>query len=97
MINDKIKSKEIFGAEVQYFRLDPKYWEKIIIALKETGLRTVTTYVQWGTHLVGEPDEHNPAGVLDFEGKTNPKLNLMKFIELIEKNGMNLKFRCVPF
>jgi beta-galactosidase len=97
MINDKIRSKEIFGAEVQYFRLDPKYWEKIIIALKETGLRTVTTYVQWGTHLVGEPDEQNPAGCLDFEGRTDPKLNLMKFIQLIEKHGMNLNFRCGPF
>lgn len=97
MIKDKIESKEIFGAEVQYFRLDPKYWEKIIVALKETGLRTVTTYVQWGTHLVGEPDEKHPAGHLDFEGKTDPKLNLMRFIELIEKHGMNLNFRCGPF
>ncbi|OGV53371.1 MAG: hypothetical protein A2X49_04240 [Lentisphaerae bacterium GWF2_52_8] len=90
-------SREIFGAEIQYFRLDPKYWETIVKRFKDAGLRCVTTYVQWGTHLVGAPDKKNPAGILDFEGKTNPRLNLMKFLELIEKHGLNMNFRCGPF
>jgi hypothetical protein len=57
----------------------------------------VTTYVQWGTHLVGKPDRRNPAGILDFEGKSNPRLNLLKFIDIIQKHDLNLNFRCGPF
>ena len=76
-----MNSQEIFGAEIQYFRTDPRYWPTLIQRLKDTGLRCVTTYVQWGTHLVGPPDKKHPAGILDFTGKTNPRLN----------------FRCGPF
>jgi beta-galactosidase len=92
-----IHSSEIYGAEVQYFRLDPKYWGKILQEFKDAGLRTVTTYVQWSTHLVGLPDAAHPAGVLDFEGRTDPRLNLLYFLELVEKHGLNLNFRCGPF
>ena len=93
----KIRAKEIFGAEIQYFRSEPQYWEKIIREFKSTGLRTVTAYVPWELHLVKEPDAQNPAGVYDFTGETNPRLNLMYFIELIEKYGLNMNFRCGPF
>lgn len=65
-----MNSRDIFGAEVQYFRLDPKYWDPILRRLKDSGLKCVTTYVQWATHLVAPPDAQHPAGVLDFEGKT---------------------------
>ncbi len=92
-----LSAKEIFGAEIQYFRTDPRYWPVLLERLKDTGLRCVTTYVQWGTHLVGAPDKRHPAGVLDFEGKTNPRLNLMKFLDLVQKSGLNLNFRCGPF
>ena len=49
-------SRDIFGAEIQYFRTDPRHWETILRRFADTGLRCVTTYVQWGTHLVGPPD-----------------------------------------
>jgi len=92
-----MKSIEIFGAEIQYFRLEPEYWEKVIKCFKDAGLRCVTSYVPWNTHLVGLPDKKNPAGILDFEGKTNPRLNLMRFLDLVEKYELNLNFRCGPF
>jgi len=87
----------LFGAEIQYFRLEPRYWEEIVRRLKDAGLPTVTSYVSWGAHVVGEPDERNPAGVLDFDGRTNPRLNLHRFLELVEKHGLDLNFRCGPF
>jgi hypothetical protein len=90
-------SRDIFGGEVQYFRLDPRYWDTVLRRFKDTGLRGVTTYVQWGTHLIGEPDKKNPAGILDFEGKTDPRLNLKKFLDLVEKHELLLSFRCGPF
>lgn len=92
-----VSSQDIFGAEIQYFRLDPRYWERVLREFKDTGLRCVTTYVQWATHLVGPPGKKHPAGVLDFTGRTNPRLNLLRFLDLVEKHGLNLNFRCGPF
>lgn len=93
----KIEAKEIFGGEIQYFRVDPQYWERIIREFKATGLRTITSYVPWEAHMVGEPDAEHPAGTFDFTGKTDPRLNLMYFLELIEKYELNFNFRCGPF
>jgi len=93
----KIASSEILGAEIQYFRLEPTYWETIVRRFEDTGLRTVSTYVPWATHLVGPPDKKHPAGVMDFEGRTDERLNLRRFLELIETRGLDLIFRCGPF
>jgi beta-galactosidase GanA len=92
-----IRSSEILGAEIQYFRTDPRHWPVILKRFKDAGLRCVTSYVQWGTHAVGAPDSRHPAGVLDFDGKTDPRLNLRRFIALVEKEGLNLNFRAGPF
>lgn len=92
-----ISSTEIFGAEIQYFRLEPRYWERILKQFRDTGLRCVTTYVPWSTHLVGPPDTKHPAGILDFEGRTDERLNLLRFLELVEEMGLNLNFRSGPF
>ena len=93
----KPDAKEIFGGEIQYFRMEPQYWEKTVKALADAGLRTVTSYVQWGTHMVAPPDEAHPAGVLDFTGETDPRLDLLGFLRIVEKYGLNLNFRCGPF
>lgn len=90
-------SRNIFGAEIQYFRTDPRHWETILRRFADTGLRCVTTYVQWGTHLVGPPDAKHPAGILDFEGRTDPRLNLFGFLDLVQKAGLDMNFRCGPF
>lgn len=90
-------SSNIFGAEIQYFRLEPEYWEPVLRRFQETGLRCVTTYVQWSTHLVGPPDTANPAGHFDFEGRTDPRLNVLRFLKLVKEFGFDLNFRCGPF
>ena len=92
-----MNSREIFGAEIQYFRTDPEYWEPIIRRFKDTGLRCVTSYIPWEMHAVTPPDAKHPAGVLDFTGRTNPRLNLRRFLDLIEKHRLNLNFRSGPF
>lgn len=89
--------RKTFGAEIQYFRLDPRVWELMIDHLVDTGLERVTTYIQWATHLAGEPDAKNPAGVLDFDGRTDPRRNLRLFLDLVVKRGLRMNFRCGPF
>ena len=38
------ESKEICGAEIQYFRTESRYWETILERFKETGLRCGSYY-----------------------------------------------------
>lgn len=92
-----LQSAAIFGGEIQYFRLEVRYWRPILLKFKEAGLKNVTTYVQWATHLVGPPSAEHPAGVLDFEGSTKPNLNLIRFLDLVQELGLELNFRCGPF
>jgi hypothetical protein len=92
-----IPSSHVFGAEIQYFRLEPRHWERVVKELADTGLKCVTTYVQWGTHLVGAPDAANPAGILDFTGRTDPRLNVLGFLDIVQRAGLQLNFRCGPF
>ena len=35
---------DIFGGEIQYFRLEARYWKPILLKFKEAGLKNVTTY-----------------------------------------------------
>lgn len=90
-------SADIFGAEVQYFRLEPRDWETVLRRLADSGLTCVTTYVPWSVHQIGPPDDRHPAGVLDFTGRTEPRRNLMRYLELVERLGLRLNFRCGPF
>lgn len=92
-----LPSSKVFAAEIQYFRLDPRYWDRVVKELVDSGLRCLTTYVQWSTHLVGAPDAAHPAGHLDFTGRTDPRLNLLGFLDLVQKAGLDLNFRCGPF
>jgi len=90
-------SSDIFSGEVQYFRLEPKYWEPIVQALADAGLKGITTYVSWDVHMVEPPDAEHPAGQFDFTGERDPKLNLIGFLDLVRKYGLLLNFRCGPF
>ena len=92
-----LRSSDVFGAEVQYFRLEPRFWEPVLRRLVDAGLRTVTTYVQWGTHAIAGPDPRNLAGHFDFGGRTDPRLNLLGYLDLVQKLGLEMNFRCGPF
>ena len=80
----------VMSGEIHYFRLDPADWPDRLSRLKEAGLNTVATYVPW---LLHEPEP----GVFDFEGRTNPRLNIEGFAELCRENGLYLFLRPGPF
>lgn len=80
----------IISGEIHYFRLDPKLWEKHLILLKQSGANTTSTYIPWDWHEYEE-------GKFDFTGKTNPARNLIKYIKLCKKVGLDLIVKPGPY
>ena len=80
----------VVSGEIHYFRLDPKLWEKHLILLKESGANTTSTYIPWDWHEYEE-------GMFDFTGETNPSRNLIKYIKLCKKVGLDLIVKPGPY
>ena len=80
----------VISGEIHYFRLDPKQWEKHLKLLKETGANTTSTYIPWDWH---EFEENK----FDFTGETNPARNLIRYIKLCKKVGLDLIVKPGPY
>lgn len=78
------------SGEIHYFRIKPKLWKKHLRLLKETGADAVSTYIPWDWHEIEE-------GVFDFEGKTHPARNLIRFIELAKKLNLEMIVKPGPY
>lgn len=80
----------VISGEIHYFRLDAKYWEKHLKLLKLSGANTTSTYIPWDWHEIKE-------GQFDFTGKTDPARNLVKYIKLCKKIGLDLIVKPGPY
>ncbi len=80
----------VISGEIHYFRLDPILWEKHLRLLKQSGANTTSTYIPWDWH---EYEENN----FDFSGETHPARNLIKYIELCKKIGLDLIVKPGPY
>ncbi|HSW54760.1 MAG TPA: beta-galactosidase [Ignavibacteriaceae bacterium] len=80
----------LISGEIHYFRLNPKLWEKHLRLLKQSGANTTSTYVPWDWHEYEE-------GKFDFTGETHPARNLIKYIKLCKKNGLQLIVKPGPY
>ncbi len=80
----------IISGEIHYFRLEPKRWEKHLKLLKDSGANTTSTYIPWDWH---EYEENK----FDFTGETNPARNLIKYIKLCKKVGLDLIVKPGPY
>jgi beta-galactosidase len=80
----------VISGEIHYFRLDPKLWKKHLKLLKDSGANTASTYIPWDWHEVKE-------GQFDFTGKTDAARNLVKYIELCKKVGLDLIVKPGPY
>lgn len=72
--------------EFHYSRYPAEYWEESIQKMKAGGINVIATYVFWNLHERKE-------GEFDWSGN----LNLRRFAELCEKNGVLLIVRMGPF
>ncbi|KAL9840950.1 putative beta-galactosidase [Arabidopsis thaliana] len=76
----------LYSGSIHYPRSTPEMWPNIIKRAKQGGLNTIQTYVFWNVH---EPEQ----GKFNFSGRAD----LVKFIKLIEKNGLYVTLRLGPF
>ncbi len=80
----------LVSAEIHYWRLDPAVWPDMLRAAREMGLDTIAGYVQWHWH------EFEP-GKYDFSGETEPRRNLVGYLDLVKESGLNLIIRPGPY
>ena len=80
----------MISAEIHYWRLEPAVWPNILEAAVEMGLKTVASYVQWHFH------EFQP-GRYDFSGETDPKRDLIGYLDLVRESGLKLFIRPGPY
>jgi beta-galactosidase len=78
------------SGEIHYFRLDPRHWEKHLRALVRAGANTTSTYIPWDWHAPSERQS-------DFTGETHPGRNLVRYIELCAKVGLDLIVKPGPY
>jgi len=83
-------SRALVSGEVHYWRLDPGTWRDILRQVRRMGLDVISTYVCWAFH------ECAP-GAFDFVGQTNPRRDLLGFLELAEREGFWILLRPGPY
>ncbi|HEY3416175.1 MAG TPA: beta-galactosidase [Armatimonadota bacterium] len=86
-----------FSGEIHYWRIDPVYWREALIMAKLGGLTFVSTYIPWDFHEVDEGyTDLGPPLSYDFTGRTDPRKNLIGFLELAQQEGLYVVARPGP-
>ncbi|HET6822882.1 MAG TPA: beta-galactosidase [Anaerolineales bacterium] len=80
----------LLSGEVHYWRLDPANWQPVLRRAREMGLHVIATYVCWDFHEI-EP------GRYDFRGETDPRRNLLGFLDLLTAEGFWIILRPGPY
>lgn len=80
----------MISAEIHYWRLEPAIWPNILEAAIDMGLKTVASYVQWHFHEFER-------GHYDFSGDTDPKRDLVGYLNLVSESGLKIFIRPGPY
>lgn len=80
----------LLSGEVHYWRLAPQSWKAVLEKAQQMGIEIIATYVCWDFH------ETKP-GQYDFSGQTDPRRNLVGFLELLEEMGFWIIIRPGPY
>jgi hypothetical protein len=80
----------LLSGEVHYWRLDPPQWRPVLQRVREMGIKTVATYASWDYHEIA-PSQY------DFRGETEPRRNLLGFLDLLTEEGFWIIFRPGPY
>lgn len=80
----------LLSGEVHYWRLDPNSWRAGLERVREMGIKTVATYACWDFHQIAP-------GQYDFTGETDPRRNMVGFLELLTEMDFWIIFRPGPY
>lgn len=80
----------LLSGEVHYWRLDPNSWRAALERVREMGIKTVATYACWDYHQIAP-------GQYDFTGETDPRRNMVGFLELLTEMDFWIIFRPGPY
>ena len=78
-----------FSAEMHYFRIDKRYWSICFERMKRAGYHIIATAVPWNVHQ--DENKH-----LDFAGFSDPRKDLIVFLELAREFGFKVILRPGP-
>ncbi|MCK4572843.1 MAG: beta-galactosidase [candidate division Zixibacteria bacterium] len=78
-----------FSAELHYFRIDKKYWSICFERIKRAGFGIISSAVPWNIHQ--DETKH-----FDFAGLTDPRKDLIVFLELAREFGFKVILRPGP-
>ena len=78
-----------FSAELHYFRIDKRYWSICFERIKRAGIGIISTAVPWNIHQ--DETKH-----FDFAGLTDPRKDLVVFLELAREFGFKVILRPGP-
>jgi len=79
-----------FAVEMHYFRVDKKYWSICFERIKKAGFRIISTSVPWNLHQDDKRD-------IDFTGYSDPRKDLIVFLELAREFGFKVMLRPGPW
>ncbi len=78
-----------YAAELHYFRIDKKYWSICFERIKRAGFRIITTTIPWNIH-------QEDGKFVDFSGHTDPRKDLIVFLELAREFAFKVILRPGP-
>ncbi|MBD3170192.1 MAG: hypothetical protein GF307_11970 [candidate division Zixibacteria bacterium] len=94
LVNNKfIIGKEEFyclAAEMHYYRVHKRYWAICFERIKKAGYTMLSTSVPWNLH-------EEIIGQFDFNGLSEPRKDLIVFLELAREFGFKVILRCGPY
>lgn len=79
-----------FSVEMHYFRVDKRYWSICFERIKKAGFRIISTSVPWNLHQDNKRD-------VDFSGYSDPRKDLLVFLELAREFGFKVILRPGPW
>jgi hypothetical protein len=77
------------AVEFPYYAYPPQLWERELVWLKNLGIDTVAFSIPWNWHRE-DPE------TLDLTGRTSPRRDLIGFIRLVKRAGLQAWIRPVP-
>lgn len=79
-----------FSVELHYFRIEKRYWSICFERIKRAGFRIIASAVPWNVHQAENKS-------IDFSGLSDPKKDLIVFLELAREFGFKVILRPGPW